>query len=186
MIYPKKNSAKKTNLIVKIAILISVLIEIMLILINGFATPKLRWARCFNIGIIYSWITVIYSLNRNKNIASHLFFHMILLSVLCVYIDISMGFQAWSINIAIPIIVIIINATMLVLSLISHDYMRYAFFQLLIVLLSLVPIFLVYENMVNDKTLSIVATAISGFNLLISLIFHIKDIKLELIRKFHV
>ena len=64
--------------------------------------------------------------------------------------------------------------------------MRYAFFQLLIVLVSLVPIFLVYENMVNDKTLSIVASSISGFNLLMSLIFHSKDIRDEIVRKFHI
>ena len=112
---------------------------------------------------------------------------MIAISALCVYLDIRMGFNAWSINIAIPIIVTITNITMLVLSIVSYNnYLRYAFFQLLIVFVSFVPIFLVYENMINNKSLTYIATGISSLNLLISLVFHFKDMKSEVARKFHV
>ena len=186
MLYPQKNSAKKTNYILKVAMLISIFVGIVLLLINNFTTPGIRWARYCNAGIIYVWVTVMYALNRNINIASHLFIQMIAISALCVYFDISLGFNAWSINLAIPIIVIITNIAMLILSISSYNFIRYALFQLLIVFTSLLPIFFVYENMINDKTLSIIATAVSGVNLLISLVFHFKDIKSELIRKFHI
>ena len=187
MLYPQKINAKKTDFIIRIAILVSFIVGVGLVLINRFTTPDIRWAGYCNAGIIYVWITVLYALNKNINIASHLFIQMIALSILCVYFDYRLGFEAWSINLAIPMIVIIINIAMLILSVASYNnYIRYAFFQLLIVLTSLVPIFLVYEHLVNDKTLSIVATGISGFNLLISLIFHFKDIKEEIIRKFHI
>lgn len=187
MLYPKKINAKKTDFIIKIAILISFVVGVMLVFINRFTTPNIKWAGFCNAGIIYVWVTVWYALNRNVNMASHLFIQMIALSCLCVYFDIRLGFEAWSINLAIPMIVIIINIIMLILSIASYNnFIRYAFFQLLIVVASLVPIFLVYENMVNDKTLSIVATVISGVNLLFSLIFHFKDIKTEIARKFHI
>ena len=186
MLYPQKINAKKTDFIIKIAILVSILVGVVLVFINRFTTPNIKWAGYCNAGIIYVWITVIYALNKNVNIASHLFIQMLALSALCVYFDIRLGFEAWSINLAIPMIVIIINIIMLILSIASYNnFMRYAFFQLLIVIVSLVPIFLVYENMVNDKTLSIVASSISGVNLLFSLIFHFKDIKAEIVRKFH-
>ena len=186
-LYPQKINAKKTDFIIKIAILISFLVGVVLVFINRFTTPNVRWAGYCNAGIIYVWITVLYALNKNINIASHLFIQMVALSALCVYFDIRLGFQAWSINIAIPMIIIIINIAMVILSIASYNnYIRYAFFQLLIVLASMVPIFLIYENLVNDKTLSIIATSISGFNLLMSLIFHFKDIKEEIIRKFHI
>ena len=75
---------------------------------------------------------------------------------------------------------------MLILSIASYNnYIRYAFVQVLIVLASTVPLFFVYENLVNDKTLSIVATSISEINLLFSLVFHFKDIKEEIVKKFH-
>ena len=185
MLYPQKNNAKKADYIINIAVIISVFLGIVLVIINNIATPQIRWARYCNAGIIYVWAMVIYALNRNINTASQLFFQMIAFSALCIYIDVTTGFKAWSINLAIPLIVIITNITMLILSLTSNNYIRYAFFQLLIVITSLVPIFLVYENMINDKTLSIIATSISGVNLIISLLFHFKDIKSELSRRFH-
>ncbi len=186
MLYPQKINAKKTNLIIKIAILISLIVGILLVLINSLTTPNIKWAGYCNAGIIYIWVTVLYALNKNINIASHLFIQMLALSVLSIYIDVRLGFQAWSINLAIPIIIIIINIIMLILSIVSYDnYIRYAFFQLLIVVVSSVPLFFIYEHLVNDKTLSIVATSISGVNLIFSLIFHHKDIKSEIARKFH-
>ena len=186
MLYPQTINAKKTDFIIIIAILISFVVGILLVVINKFATPGVRWAGYCNAGIIYIWVTVLYSLNKNINIANHLFIQMLALSALAVYIDMRLGFQAWSINVAIPMIVIIINITMLILSIASYNnYIRYAFVQLLIVLASSIPLFLVYENLVNDKTLSIVATSISGVNLLFSLIFHFKDIKEEVVKKFH-
>ncbi|MBR0350859.1 MAG: hypothetical protein IJH76_03455 [Clostridia bacterium] len=186
MLYPQKINAKKTDFIIRVAILISYIFGLLLVLINRIATPGIRWAGYCNAGIVYIWITVLYLLRRNVNIASHLFIQMLAISALCVYFDIRMGFQAWSINFAIPLIVIVTNITMLILSIARfRNYARYAFFQVLIVLLSLIPIFLVYENMVNDKSFSIFASCLSLFNLIISLIFHFKDMKTELARQFH-
>ena len=187
MLYPQKINAKKSDFIIKVAILISIIVGLLLVIINRYATPGIKWAGYCNAGIIYVWITVLYSLRRNVNIASHLFIQMLAISALCVYFDIRMGFQAWSINFAIPMIVIVTNITMLILSIASfRNFARYAFFQVLIVILSLVPIFLVYENLVNDKTFSVFASVLSIFNLIISLIFHFKDIKSELERNFHI
>lgn len=76
---------------------------------------------------------------------------------------------------------------MLILTVISHKkYIKYAVYQLLIVIVSTIPIFLVYENLVQDKTLSIIATTISGVNLILSLSLSAKDIKEVIVRKFHI
>ena len=106
MLYPQKNNAKRADNIIKIGILISFIIGAVLLLINQLVTPQIRWARYCNVGIIYVWITVLYALNKNINTASHLFFQMILISAVTVYIDVTLGFKGWSINYAIPSIVI--------------------------------------------------------------------------------
>lgn len=187
MLYPQKINAKKTDLIIKIAIIISVFVGVMLVFINRITTPKIHWAGLCNAGIIYIWITVLYSINKNINIAGHVLVQTIAISLLTVYIDYKTGFKSWSINLAIPIIIIIANITMLILTIISHrKYIKYALYQLLIVIVSTIPIFLVYEDYVQDKTLSIVATAISGVNLIISLALSAKDIKEVIVRKFHI
>ena len=81
----------------------------------------------------------------------------------------------------------IANITMLLLTIISHKkYIRYAIYQLIIVLFSMLPIILITERLIRNTTLSIIATSISGLNLLITLILCSKDVKEAIIRNFHI
>ncbi len=103
-----------------------------------------------------------------------------------IYIDHIWGKIGWSVNIAIPIMIMIANLTMLVLTIVTHKkYMKYAIYQLIIVLLSMLPIILVTEHIVQDKTLSILATGISVLNFILCLALSAKDLKETIIRKFH-
>lgn len=186
MIYPQKLNSKKSNLILKIGVLLSVLIAILLVVINKLTTPRIPWAAIANGGIIYAWIVLFYSIRKNINIAGHVLLQTIAISLLTIYIDYELKFKGWSINIVVPILVIISNITMLVLTIVSHkDFIKYAIYQLLIVLFSVLPIILVTENMVQNKTLSIVASGISILNLGLSLILCARDVKEAVIRKFH-
>lgn len=186
MIYPQKLNSKKGELIIKIAIVISITIGISLVIINRLTTPHIHWAGFCNAGIIYVWITVLYSINKNINIAGHVLIQAIAISILTIYIDYKIGFKAWSINIAIPIVIIIANITMLILTIVSHKkYIKYAIYQLVIIAISLLPILFVYENWVQEKTLSIIASGISILNFILTLALCSKDIKEVIIRKFH-
>ena len=164
----------------------SVFIAILLIVINKLTTPRIPWAAIANGGIIYAWIVLFYSIRKNINIAGHVLLQTIAISILTIYIDYELKFKGWSIDIVVPILVIISNITMLVLTIVSHkEFIKYAIYQLLIVLFSLLPIILVTENMVQNKTLSIVASVISILNLGLSLILCARDVKEAVIRKFH-
>ena len=83
-------------------------------------------------------------------------------------------------------VIIIANITMLILTIVSHKkYVKYAIYQLVIVLFSMLPAILITEHITNNKILCIVATGISIINLLISLLLCEKDLKEVIIRKFH-
>lgn len=186
MIYPQKIKAKKSNKIIKILVGVSIGIALMLLLINKLTTPNIPWAALVNSGILYSWITVIYAIKKNVNIAGHVLLQAIALSILTTYIDYSLGFKGWSINIAIPIMIIIANVTMLVLTIVSYKkYMKYAIYQLIIVLFSMLPVVFITEHMIQDKTLSMIASGISILNFILCLVLCTKDIKEAIVRKFH-
>ena len=187
MIYPKKLSSKKGDLIFKIFLISSVILAIILFIINKLTTPNIPWATLTNAGIIYIWITVFYSINKNTNIAGHVLIQAIAISLLTVFIDYKLGFEKWSINISIPIIIIIANVTMLVLTIVSYKkYIKYAIYQLIIVLFSMVPVILLGENILENRVLSIIASSISIINLILTLILSTKDVKEAIIRKFHI
>lgn len=186
MIYPEKIKARKSDKIIKTLLAVSIGVALLLLLMNRLTTPNIPWAALANAGILYSWVTVMYAIKRNINIAGHVFIQMIALSVLMVYIDYKLGGKGWSINIAIPIMIMIANMTMLVLTMVSYQkYIKYVIYQLMVVFFSMLPIILVTEHIVQDKTLSIVASGISILNFVICLILCAKDIKEEMIRKFH-
>ena len=187
MIYPKKLSSKKGDLIFKIFLISSVILGILLFIINKLTTPNIPWATLTNAGIIYIWITVFYSINKNTNIAGHVLIQAIAISLLTVFIDYKLGFEKWSINISIPIIIIIANVTMLVLTIVSYKkYIKYAIYQLIIVIFSMVPVILLGENVLENRVLSIIASSISIINLILTLILSTKDVKEAIIRKFHI
>ena len=186
MIYPKKLSSKKGDKILKILMMSSIILAILLIFINRITTPNIGWAAFINCGIVYVWITVIYSIKKSKNIAGHVLIQTIAMSIITLYIDYKLGFIGWAIYIAIPIIIIISNITMLILTIISYKkYIKYAVYQLIIVLFSMIPVILILENIIRLEILTIVATVISVINLIISLILSFRDFKEVIIRKFH-
>lgn len=186
MIYPQKIKAKKSDKIIKILISVSIGIALILLLINKLTTPNIPWAALANAGILYSWITVIYSVRKNVNIAGHVLLQTIAISVLTIYIDYKLGMKGWAINIAIPIIIMIANVTMLVLTIVSYKkYIKYAIYQLIIVIFSMLPVVFVTENIVQNKTLSVIASGISVLNFIFCLVLCAKDVKEAIIRKFH-
>ncbi|MBO5348833.1 MAG: hypothetical protein J6A89_03310 [Clostridia bacterium] len=186
MIYPQKISYKKSKKIINICLVISIAIAIMLIIINKLTTPEIKWSALANCGIIYTWITVMYSIKSGNNIAGHVLIQTILTSIVTIYIDNAIGFKGWSIYIANPIILITANSTMSILTIISYKkYIKYAIYQLIIVLISMIQIILFLRSIMELKILNNISIGISIFNLILSLVLCYKDIKDAIVRKFH-
>ena len=165
---------------------VSVGIALLLVLINHLTTPKVHWAGLANAGIIYTWVTVIYAINKNTNIAAHVLLQTIAISTLTIYVDYKTGMKGWAINLAIPIIIIIANVAMLVLTIVSHKkYIRYSIYQLIICVFSLIPIFLVHEKLAKNVIMSYVASGVSIVNFVLTICLCARDVKEDIIRKFH-
>ncbi len=186
MLYPKKLSSKKSNLLIKILLAVSLIIAIILTIINKLTTPEIHWSALANSGIIYVWIIVKYSINKRTNIAGHVMIQAIAISFLTTYIDYNLGFKGWSLEISIPIIIIIANVTMLILTIVSHKkYVRYAIYQLFICIYSFLPIYFVQEELIGNYILSYVAIAICIMNFILTIALSARDLKEAIIRQFH-
>lgn len=186
MWYPNITNTKKRKKIINLLLIISIAISILLFIINKLTSPNIHWSEICILGIVYIWITTIYALNKNTNIAAYVLLQSILISIITIVIDFLFGFRKWSLYGAIPIIIITANISMLILTIISHrKYIRYTIYQLTLCLISISPIILISENLIRYKTLSYVAIGISFINLLITILLCKNDIKDELKRKFH-
>jgi len=187
MIYPQKLSSKNGDKLINILLIISIIIAVILVLINKITSPNIPWASIANAGIIYMWITVIYSIRRNTNIAAHVLLQMIAISAFIFYIDQRLNFRGWSIYIGIPIILMVANATMLVLSIVGYKkYIKYALYQLIIVFLSITQIVVVSKGIMPLGILNKIAIGISLFSFVISLSLSYKEFYKIIICKFHI
>lgn len=186
MIYPQKLNNKRSEKIVNILLITSILIAIILVVINKITTPNVPWAGIANAGIIYTWITVIYSIRRNTNIASHVLLQMLIISFMLLYIDNRLGAFGWSIYIGIPITLMVANITMLVLAIISYrNYTKYAIYQLIIVFVSIIQLVPTFKGIIKFGVLNQISIGISLMNLVISLTLSYKDFGKMLACKFH-
>ena len=189
MIYPRKISANISNKIITILKIVSIIVSIFVIYINNITITKFpyNWSLLVIASIIYCWIIIMYSIKRNINIAGHILIHEIILSIIIIYIDYMLGFKYWSLEIGLPIIFICANCLMLLVTIISYKkYIRYAIFQLLIVALSIFPLYLILEGFVEHRTLSTISLTVSFTNLIITFVLTYDTLKEAIIRRFHI
>ena len=187
-LYPKVRNIEKGHLVTKLMMFISFFIILICSIINICTSTKYLWCLIVGIGIIYSWITVIYSLNRNINIGSNVMIHSILISVLVLCIDFIIGYNGWAINLAIPIIIGIANITILVLTIVSvNKYYKYAIYQLIIFVLSMIPmvLYIVTKDIITKPIFTITSSTVAVFTFILSLILCGKSIIEELDRRLH-
>lgn len=186
MLYPKIQNIKKNKIIEYVLLIISIIVSIVLLIINKVTSDHYIWAILSIFGIIYMWITVMYSVNKHKNIASYVLLQTIILSCLLIGIDYILGFYKWSFSIAIPIVIIVANVTMLILTIISHKkYIKYAIYQFIIFLSSMLPLIWILTGITKKITLPVIALSIAGISFILCIILSGRDMKEELVRKFH-
>lgn len=187
MLYPKILNIEKGKKIKKILLITSVIISIILIIINVLTNKENKWSLICIAGIIYIWLTVLSSLKRNINLASHVLVQMICASIITILIDYAIGYKGWSITLAIPIIIMVGNVTLAILTIVSRKkYIKYAIYQIIIFILSISPLILIKSHIQNYIMPTIISSALAGITLLLTLILCGSDLYKDIIRRFHI
>ena len=186
-LYPKIRNINRSNKVMLIMTIISFVIGITSLIVNHFVTRHFKWSLLVIAGVIYTWITVMNSIKKNVNIASRVMLQVILIDILCVALDWIIGYRGWSFTIAIPISIITANVTMLILLMCTFKiYARYIIYQLIIFVWSMIPVVLCLIGWVPTNILTIIATPIAIFSLLLTIILFAKDVNEEMKKRFHI
>lgn len=187
MLYPKITNVKKSRELISFSAVTSAFIGTILIFINYVTSHKLNWSIVALAGIAYVWCSVFYALSKGVNLAKFTFIQMMLLSVLLVIIDYDFGFTKWSFSIGIPIVIMITNITMMIISIAKYKkYVKYALYEILVLIISIFYNMIV--GLISKSYLAInFATFIVSFtNLCFILALNGKTLKIEFDKKFHI
>lgn len=174
------------NIAIKIMLLVSIVLAIACILVNFFTTKEVPWAIIAITTIVYCWVTTLYSIKKEINIASHICIQTFCLSIFSVIIDHVLGYLGWSVNYAIPTIITLANLAMIVVLLVNYKrYFKYIFYQLIISIFSIAPIILLETKIATIWLPTFIASLTALITFLSTIIFCWSGLKEEIKRRFH-
>lgn len=174
------------NIAIKILILVSIVLAITSILINFYITKTTLWSLIAIAGIIYCWLTTLFSIRKDINIGAHLLIQTICIGIILILIDNVLGYIGWSFNIAIPTLITITNTAMFIVLLVNYKrYTPYILYHLGLFLISLTPALFYLLNISNSFGFMITAILATTISLISSIIFSGKDSLNELKKRFH-
>ena len=186
-LYPKISNVKRSNKVINILNIISIVISIILIIINYLINKEILWSLICILGIIYVWITTIYSIKKNVNIGSHVIIQVICISALVLGIDYIISYKGWSLKIAIPIILIVANVTMLLLTIVSHKrYYKYALNQIKIFIITAIILLIPVIKLIKFNILYMILAIIALISLILAFTLCGRDLISEIKKKFHI
>ena len=184
---------RKIYPLTKKIILFATIVSIVILLVINLATydeNQKLWSLIPIGSIFYFWIIISFGLFSRHNIALRLVLLTALLIGLLILIDeltydplIALTDERWSYDYLMPFLLASCNLAISILMMVKRiDYRDYIIYLLTIVTISLVPIILVFTNVIFVAWPSILAFAIAIF---IILFFFPKSIKDEIKKRFH-
>lgn len=178
---------RKMQFVKKLSIFVAVLAESVLLLINYLTYSGIKWSLVTGVGLAYACFTLVYSFKQNKSLQRKLLVQLVLAFAAFVLIDATIGYRGWSITLAIPTAVMVVELTVIVLMIVNNkNWQNYILTSIALFLISIVMVVLALFDIIAFNLLSIIAAAATGLLVLGTLVFGDKRAENELRRRFHV
>lgn len=186
--YPNVRAvSRKLNFIVRLYSFLAIITEAVLIIINYLNFHGIWWSAISGISILYFYITLKYSLQKNNGYKTVILIQIIGAVLLVIAADNIVGYRGWSVNYVLPSAVLLLDVTIIMLMIFNtSNWQSYILMQILTVIVSFVCILLWRFEVITSPILTFVAMASSLCMLLGTLIFGDRKAKAELKRRFHV
>lgn len=142
---------------------------------------RIEWLQAALFGTVTMWLAVIIILRKRRNIAKSILYLLIVLSLLCIYLDYLIGWTGWSTTYAVPII----SSAALMGMFIAARFMKmrvsdYVLYLVAAGILGLIPILFLVFDWVRSPIPSWISIGLSGLMLVLIFIFQGSDIYREL------
>ncbi len=188
-LYPVYNNGiEKKNLKFKIFLFLSIVVCSILTLVNilTFQIAPILWFIYVLIIVIYLWIFIGHTIKSKRSIGSKILLQTLGASFLLFAIDLNSGYGKWSVNIVIPVIVMVgILFITFKMSTRKMQWNEYIGYTISMILVGFIPIILFLIGVSNILWPSAVAALFSVLAIVGMFIFADKRFKNEFIRRFH-
>lgn len=144
------------------------------------------WSILVDAGILYSWITLRFSIRFNINPAARILGHTLSILILCIIADSIFGHGGWSTNYGFPALIISASVANVFLMLYnSISWQSYFMFQIVYAILSLSLLPLWLAGIVTQPLVALIALILALFIPVASAVSSPEKIQNEIRRRFH-
>lgn len=186
--YPDvKATVRKLSFIVRLYSFLAIVSEAALVVVNYLYFHGIWWSAITGICILYFYLTLKYSLQKNKGYQSVIVMQVIGAVLLVIAADNIIGYRGWSVNYVMPGAILLLDGTIGTLMIVNaSNWQSYLLMQILTVVASIACAVLWHFGILAKPFLALVALAVSLCMFLGTLIFGDRKAKAELKRRFHV
>ena len=161
-------------------------IAVVLAVVNVATFSGLWWSGIAGFGILYAWLTLRYSILRHANLGKSLMIQTIGMGALLVIIDWVLGFQGWSVNYAVPALILFADAAVVFLMIVNRmNWQSYFMYEIAITVFSFIPLILWALGFVTRPFLTIITVMITVMVLITTIWGGKRRFRSELARRFH-
>ena len=175
------------NIFIRVIILISIAAIVISFAINLIFTKDSRWSLIVAAGIACMWVSLFFIIRKKNNIPKTIVWQVVLISVLSVLWDWSMGWLAWSINFVIPTIcfgaMVVMAIAAKILKIGVRDLIVYLFID---IIFGFIPIIFILTGILSVAFPSVICVATSAISLSALILFQGDNMKAELRKKMHI
>ena len=172
---------------IRVIILISIAAIIISFAINLIFTKDSRWSLIVASGIACMWISLLFIIRKKNNIPKTIVWQVVVISILSVLWDWSIGWIGWSINFVIPTIcfgaMIVMAIAAKILKIGVRDLIVYLFID---IIFGFIPIIFILTGILSVAFPSIICVATSAISLSALILFQGDNMKAELRKKMHI
>ena len=155
--------------------------------IDRLVPTRVAWFRLVLLGVVTMWAVFLTAVRKRHNISKSIVWQLTLISLLAVVWDYVTGWRGWSLNIAIPLVILGAQLALFILSRVMHlesgDYIVYF---VLAAILGLVPALFLLLDLITFTLLATIAVIVSVIFLAYILIFRGSVLRDELAKRMHI
>lgn len=165
----------------------SIIATALLVLIELYVDPPLRWSPVVGLSLLYVYMILRYAIIGRSGYRSKVFVLTLLGLSLAFAADIITGYRGWSVDYVLPLAVVFIDIGIAVCMIVNHrQWHSYIMWQLVMILCSCIPAGLFLLGLENNVCMAFLPMGLSLSLFLGTLIIGDRRAVQELKRRFHI
>lgn len=184
--YPNVHHSLLLEIIDRSLLFLAIAVSIVTLVVNVCFEATIPWCIIAIAGVFYLYFSAKFFLKKHRNYGWFILTQVFLCSIVTLAVDFTLGYRGWSVDYAIPFVIISGSLATSVISIIKpFRFKEYFIYLLIIALLGLIPLILILTGAASVYWTSAVCVLYSVLTVVAMIIFSRRRLNLELKKRLH-